>query len=233
MSYQILLTTQSFVSQNEKLRLIIYFLIFKIFSNYSADILSDFTVNLWNTLMKANHNSPYTPTLYSSELITKCYFEVSALYSSLFFNHETLLLISTKKIKTLLEMVEQVSFAEDGAHSNLVRLKFTNSVLNDQHLFEICNRNMSNFQLKLVNFIIYGYLNNSSSSNSDNSSATASSTTSLFESELSNFLTCCVKKIVIFKEMKLENNSTVENFLVDFISRYSQRLNEIQVNKIF
>ncbi len=184
--------------------------------------------------MKAHNISPHTPTLLSSELIASCYFEICSLYSCLFFSPDTLLLISTKRIKALLEMIDQVSFLDDGTHSTLVRLKFINSILNDHHLFEICNRNMTNFQLKLVSFLIYAYLNTSSGSVGENNSVggSASANVSLVDLELNSYMASCVKKIVIFNEMNLRHDSTLENFLIEFIAKYSQRLKETQVNKL-
>lgn len=114
-----------------------------------ADDLTDFTLKLWTTVLQNQQSSAHAPTVFSYEITASCYFELCSLYSSLFYNPESLLIICTKKMKTLLEMIEQISFPNhalssnhqiESTHSLVVRLKFINNILTDQHLFEICNR---------------------------------------------------------------------------------------------
>lgn len=143
-------------------------------------------------------------------------------------------------MKTLLSMIEQVCFPvspsqqnNDINHSTVIRLKFINNVLSDQKLFEICKKNMSNFEFKVVSFLIYAYLNNASV-NDDNDSVSSISNkksnnaTNLIDIELNNFLANSSEKILIFNELNLRNDATLENFIIDFIQKYAVRLKQTE-----
>lgn len=205
--------------------------------------MSNFTLRIWNILLAAQQSSTHTPTVFSYELISNCYFEICSLYSCLFFNPETLLVNSSNKMKTLLGMIEQVCFAtssssalndETGGHATTIRLKFINHIMKEQRLFEMCDKSMNSFQQKLVSFLIYAYLNNSSIGESSTTSGGVQTTTSyinLVDAELNVFLTSSVDKISIFNELQLRNRDlNIENFLTEFIKKYAARLKQITVN---
>jgi len=116
-------------------------------------------VKIWHVLLSVQQNSTHTPTVFSYELISNCYFEMCSLYSCLFFNPETLLVNSTNKMKTLMSMIEQVCFAssssnDDTVHSTTIRLKFINHIIKEQRLFEICDRFVAADSTKIIFRII-------------------------------------------------------------------------------
>lgn len=109
--------------------------------------------------------------------------------------------------------------------------------MKEQRLFEMCDRNMNNFQQKLVSFLIYAYLNNSSIGESSTTSGGVQTTTSnvnLIDAELNVFLASSADRINIFNELQLRSRDlNIENFLTEFIKKYAARLKQITVNNTF
>ena len=171
------------------------------------------------------------PAVFSYETISNFYYEICSLYSCLLFNPDSLLINSTKKMKNLIDMIDQLCFTtsnpEDSSHSILIRLKFLNRLLSDKRLFDICNKNLTNFQVKLVSFLVLAYLNNTNPNQQSEFNA-QKTTSSSAELELNAYLKNSIDKVAIFAELNLNTNSSVENFLVDFINRYANRLKEMQ-----
>lgn len=108
--------------------------------------------------------------------------------------------------------------------------------MKEERLFEMCDRNMSNFQQKLVSFLVYAYLNSSSIAESSTTSGGVQTTTSnlnLIDAELNIFLASSVEKIGIFNELQMTNHDfNIENFLTEFIKKYAMRLKQITVKKL-
>ena len=95
---------------------------------------------------------------------------------------------------------------------------------------------MKNFQMKLVSFLIYAYLNNASVTENSSTSGsglqsnqTVSSSSNLIDVELTNFFKSSTKQISIFYQLGLSFHSNVENFLVEFIEKYAVKLKQIEV----
>lgn len=172
-------------------------------------------------------------------------YQVCSLFSKLIYNPASLVKNTTKEMKGLIEMIESFAFTthivtssnqqastiEDHGFSSLVRLKFIELIINDPEIEQICQKNLSNFQHKLVNLIIFGFINSTSSqSGPKDFFDLKDSNTPPSERLLANLINSCLNKLEIFKDLNLKLNSDVENFLIDFISKYAQKLKSIQVN---
>jgi hypothetical protein len=194
--------------------------------------MSNFVQKLWSVL---NHQNSFTnlTSVFSYEIIANFYFEICSLYSHLFYNPQSLVVNSAKQIKTLLDMIENFCFAShtnnsaDESQSIVVKLKFLNNLLDDQNLYDVCNKNMANFELKFVSFIVYVYLNSASSSretveqNSKNGCQV--------DKELQSFVRLSSDRLKIFAELKISFNSNLEEFLTSFIAKFAFRLKNLQV----
>jgi len=147
-------------------------------------------------------------------------------------------------MKTLIDMIEQVCFThmnsavltsnsnsfEDNTPLTIVRLKILNNILTDNSLFEVCKKNMQNFQAKLVNFLIFAYLYNANVNKNDSSEASGGSReTNLADSETKIFVRLANDKILVFKELGLRSDDNIEQFVINFIAKYSIRIKNIQV----
>ena len=201
--------------------------------------MSDLVTKLWSIL--TNQAALNSPTIFSYETMASCYFEFCSFYSNLFFIPDSLLVNSTKHMRTLLDMIEQISGlasqninsqADDSSSQLLsVRLKFLNNLLNDDRLFEISNKNIQNFQFKLINLLVYAYL--SSGSNQvdaeKNDAIMENKSSTSIDRELESYLSLLFKRVAIFEELKLKDSSNLEKFLEEFIVKFSLRLKQIQV----
>lgn len=184
-----------------------------------------------------------TATIFSYEIMANIFYEICSLYSNLFYNPSSLLVNSTKSMKNLLEMIENISFNhlnnsilmnnsnnEDKTPLTIVRLKILNNILQDEYLFEICKRNMPSFQAKLINFMIFAYLYNANINKSDLSlESEAADKTDLANTELKIFLKLITIKIQIFDDLKIKFDSNIEQFIIDFISKYAQKIKLTEV----
>jgi hypothetical protein len=185
-----------------------------------------------------------TATIFSYEILSNFFYELCSFYSKLFYNPESLLINSTKQMKTLIDMIEQVCFThmnsavltsnsnsfEDNTPLTIVRLKILNNILTDNSLFEVCKKNMQNFQAKLVNFLIFAYLYNANVNKNDSSEASGGSReTNLADSETKIFVRLANDKILVFKELGLRSDDNIEQFVINFIAKYSIRIKKIQV----
>lgn len=211
-----------------------------------AELLTDLTLKLWNTLL-VHQNSA---TIFSYEIISNIFFELCSLYSNLFYNPESLLINSTKPMKLLLEMIDQMCFYhlnsavlisssvnfDDNTPLTIVRLKILNNLLNDDYLFEICKRNMANFQAKLINFMIFAYLYNANINKNDLNSdmmRDSADKTNIANTELKPFLKMISEKLQIFTDLKIKFDYNIEQFVIDFITKYSFKLKQIEVITFF
>lgn len=184
-------------------------------------------------------------SIFSYEIMANLFYELCSLYSSLFYNPGSLLVNSTKQMKTLIEMIEQISFShinsavlissssyfEENTPLTIVRLKILNNLLTDENLFEICKKNMTNFQAKLVNFLIFAYLHNANLNRNDLSieNRETADKANLANAELNNFLRLATNKILIFNELRLEFDSNTELFVIEFINRYALKIKQTEV----
>jgi hypothetical protein len=213
-----------------------------------ATILTELTLKLWNVMI--SHQN--TATIFSYEILSNFFYELCSFYSKLFYNPESLLINSTKQMKTLIDMIEQVCFThmnsavltsnsnsfEDNTPLTIVRLKILNNILTDNSLFEVCKKNMQNFQAKLVNFLIFAYLyntnvNKNDSNETNGTSREATDKTNLADSETKIFVRLANEKILVFKELGLRSDDNIEQFVINFIAKYSIRIKNIQVNILF
>jgi hypothetical protein len=196
--------------------------------------MSNFVQKLWTVL---NHQNSFTnlTSVFSYEIIANFYFEMCSLYSHLFYNPQSLVVNSAKQMKILLDMIETFCFTShannsttstDESQSIVVKLKFLNNLLDDQNLYDVCNKNMTNFELKFVSFIVYVYLNNSSRETMEQNN---SKNVSQVDKELQNFVRLSSDKLKIFSELKISFNSNLEEFLTSFVAKFAFRLKNLQV----
>ncbi len=186
-----------------------------------------------------------TASIFSYEIIANFFYELCSLYSSLFYNPSSLIVNSTKQMKTLIEMVEQISFShmnsvlisspsyfEDNTPSSIIRLKILNNILVDENLFEICKKNMANFQAKLINFLVFVYLHIERKEINEENRET-SEKANLANTELKIFFRLSSEKLLIFNDLNLKFDSNIELFVNDFISRYADRIKHTEVFNVF
>jgi hypothetical protein len=213
--------------------------------------MSEFILRLWSTLL-SNQNILNASAAFSYETMSSIYFEICSLYSNLFYNpQDQLVQNNSKEMKTLLDMVDNfclishtmnqtsttsntTSVIEESSCSIIIRLKFVIYLLEDRTFFEICAKNMPNFQPKLVNFLIYVYLNSNSSAGT-NSNTTfnlknpSENNNSIFDKELSRLVELYVSILNIFKELNITFSSDLEQVVIGFIEKYSKLLKNTQV----
>lgn len=204
--------------------------------------MSDFLKKQWSILID-QHSTLNKTSVFSYEVMSNFGFQLCSLFSKLIYNPASLVQNSAKEMKDLIDMIDNYALSthvvtnsnhqtniEDHCQSVLVRLKFLELVIKDQELDKICDKNLNNFQLKIVNLIIFAFINSSSTpSGSNDFFDLKDSKTPQSEIVLGSLINECVNKIDIFKDLNLKFNSDIENFLVDFISRYAQKLKNIQV----
>lgn len=207
-----------------------------------AKIMSELLNKQWSILID-QHSTLNKSSIFSYEVMANFGYHVCSLFSKLMYNPALLVENSTKEMKNLIDMIENYALTthvvinsnhqsniEDHCHSVLVRLKFLELLMKDQELGNICEKNLNNFQFKTVNLIIFAFINSTSTpAGSKDFFDLKDSNTSQCEIVLSSLINLCVNKIDIFKELNLKFNSDIENFLIDFISRYGQKLKNIQV----
>ena len=183
-----------------------------------------------------------TASIFSYETIANFFYELCSLYSSLFYNSSSLLVNSTKQMKILIEMVEQISFShmnsavlnsssshfEENTPSTIVRIKILNNILVDESLFEICEKNMVNFQAKVINFLVFAYLHIEKNDLNVGKRET-SDKVNLANKELNDFLRLSTEKILIFNELNIEFDKNIELFVIDFIGRYALKIKDTKV----
>jgi hypothetical protein len=215
--------------------------------------MSEFILKLWSTLL-IHQNLLNASAVFSYETMSSVYFEICSLYSNLFYNpQDQLVQNNSKEMKTLLDMVDNFSLIshtmnqtsttsnttaviEESSCSIIIRLKFVIFLMEDRAFFEICNKNMSNFQCKLVNFLIYVYLNSNSSAGSNNVPVFSlknsnENNSSIFDKELNRLVELFVSNLSIFKELNMTFNSNLEQIVIGFIEKYSKLLKNTQVKK--
>lgn len=202
---------------------------------------------MWEKLLE-HQKSINISTVFSYEVIASVHLELCALYAQLFEMPTDDQLLLSDGARRLAEMVEtfvhstHASFthnSEDYTQLTTVRIKFVSGLLADVSLFELSRRAISQFDAKLVNLIIFAYLNSNvtpvsaSSSSGSSSSSTVSSAQStnagtLVEKELIHFVTQCVSKLELFDQMNIVfDRSNVELFLNTFIQRYEAKLRSV------
>lgn len=221
-------------------------------SSYSLDskltnIMMDIIQKIWPLSL---HTTSNTSNVFSYETTANFYFEMCSLYSYLFYNPKSLVNNQTKEMKNLLDMIENISFTSPNTNDDstsqliIVRLKFLNNILRDNNLYEICEKNLLNFEYKLMNFFIHTYLNNANislvqSSNSDisvnttaNSNASGSGQSTV-EKEFFQFVELLTQKLNLFTELNMnkfdsQSSNNLEEFLNEFVIKYSQKVKQTQ-----
>ena len=195
-------------------------------------------------------------TVFSYEAMASIYFEICSLYSQLIYNPQDYLVQnSSREMKTLLDMIDNfclishsvnqvsttastASIIEESSSSIIIRIKFLINLLEDKSLFEICNKNMPNFQPKLINFFIYAYLNTSNNNNNTsltsnaNTKGMSESNSNLIEKELVRLAELLLNNVAIIKELNVSFSTNVEQIVIGFIVKYSKMLKNIQVISI-
>lgn len=192
--------------------------------------MSSLIESLWSVVNSQQLN---ITNIFSYEIVASFHFQMCSLYSTLFYNSILSNAPNSKQFKTLIEMVEQLglnssSSGEESSPLNVVRLRFVNNLMKDPQLVQICHKQLTNFQAKLINFLIYSYVNNSTSS-LDINPMSDSSSNSIGEIELNEFASHVIDKVKLFNELKIKPNSNLEQVLSDFIYKFSLRLKEISV----
>lgn len=213
--------------------------------------MTELILKIW-TISLNQQNAINKASMFSYEITSNIHYEICSLYSNLIYNPQSLLQNTTKEMKNLVSMIEQFalichSFSTTTSQTNLddhsqltvVRLKFLNFVSNDSSLFEICEKNIQNFHLKLINIIIFAYVNSTSVVSQNNNhkdyfepNSNSASSTNLTEKELCQFVNSCMQKVPIFGELGISFGSSVEQLLIEFIQKYSYKLKQTQVDLI-
>ena len=208
--------------------------------------MSDFMQKLWSILVKQSNQqngsggSPFNLTsIFSYEIISNFYFEICCLYSNLFYNPQSLVKNCASQTKTLLDMIEQFTFTyaahvntDDSSQLIVVRLRFVNNILQNESLFDICTRNMSNFEHKIVCFIIFAYLNSgqNASRESNDTNSSAKNGANHVDRELQLLVRLSVEKLNVFTQLNVAFNSNLEEFLTSFIKKVSAKIKNTQVD---
>ena len=193
--------------------------------------MSSLIENLWSVVNSQQLN---ITNIFSYEIVASFHFQMSSLYSTLFYSSILSNAPNSIQSKTLVEMVEQLglnssSSGDESSPLNVVRLRFLNNLMKDSQLFQICHKQLTNFQAKLINFLIYSYVSNSTAS-LDTNPMSNSSSNSIGETELNEFANHVIDKVKLFNDLKIKPNSNLEQVLSDFIYKFSLRLKEISVN---
>jgi len=200
----------------------------------------DFLQKLWSILNKQQTSGLNFANIFSYEIISNFYFEICSLYSILFYNPSLLVKNNSTQTKILLDMIENFSFtytalnvADDSSQLIVVRLNFLNNVLNNENLFDICIKNMPNFEQKVVCFIIFAFLNtggaNSNKEPGDSNGQGKTTSSNHTERELQTLVKISVEKIKAFSELNIAFNTNLEEFLVTFVKKFSLKYKNIQV----
>jgi len=192
--------------------------------------MSSLIESLWSVVNSQQLN---ITNIFSYEIVASFHFQMCSLYSTLFYNSILSNAPNSKQSKTLIEMVEQLglnspSSGDESSSLNVVRLRFLNNLMKDAQLFQICHKQLTNFQAKLINFLIYSYVSNSTASLDSNPMSNCSSN-SIGETELNEFANHVIDKVKLFNDLKIKQNSNLEQVLSDFIYKFSLRLKEIPV----
>lgn len=231
-----------FLNKTFKIKQSFKIFIFKFNLIYKANLISEFILKLWSTLIN-QQNSINISTVFSYEIIANVHYEICSLYSQLYYNPADQLVYleqnTSKEMKQLADMVEsflnssQSSFShnsEDYTQLTTVRIKFVNSILSESVLFDISLKNIKHFDSKLINLIMFAYLNSNLSSNKSDQQAHSSSTSTstLVEKELIQFVNQCVNKLEIFSELGIKFDSNLESFLNSFIGRFATKLKQTE-----
>lgn len=200
----------------------------------------DFLERLWSILNKQQSSGLNLTSIFSYEIISNFYFEICCLYSNLFYNPTLLAKNCSSQTKILLDMVEKFTFTytavnvmDDSSQLIVVRLKFLNNILQNENLFDICVKNMINFEHKIICFIIFAYLNSTNSStvysNNKEPNEARNSANNHVERELQSLVKFSIEKIKVFTDLALAFNSNLEEFLTSFVKRISTKIKNIQV----
>ena len=201
----------------------------------------DFLQKLWSILNKQQSAGLNFTSIFSYEVVSNFYFEICCLYSILFYNPSLLVKNSSTQTKILIDMIEHFTFTytsvnvvDDSSQLIVVRLKFLNNVLHNDNLFDICFKNISNFDQKVVCFIIFAYLNigtpNSSSKEvSDINGLNKCITSNHVERELQSLVKISIEKVKVFSELNVVFNSNIEELLVNFLKKFSLNYKNIDV----
>jgi hypothetical protein len=188
-----------------------------------------------------NNSDTLVATVFSYEIIANLYFEMCSLYSHLFTcNQDSFLNSSDEQMKTLITMINGLAFCENNATKlnnssddqlPIVRLKFLNNIIENDRLYMILNKNIKNFDQKLVNFIIFAFIMINTSNTSVKQTETLDKTKETnIENEMTKFLTNCLQKIQLFQNLGIKFNYNCERVLIDFINKYSFKIKNIEVN---
>ncbi|CAF0881111.1 unnamed protein product [Brachionus calyciflorus] len=199
-----------------------------------SESMVEYLSKLWSVILDQQSNLNKS-TIFSYEIISEICFEICSLYSNLIFNPQSLVHNTTKEMKNLTDMIDQFALSihqtniEDHCQSILVRIKFLNLILNDLNLSEICDKNLPNFQAKLINLLIFSFINSTSTpSGSKDIFEQKDSNTSQTERELCQFVNLTQNKINIFNELNLKFSTNIEQYLIDFLSKYALKLKNTQ-----
>jgi hypothetical protein len=216
---------------------------------FKGNMISDYLLKLWSNLL-SNQNILNTSSVFSYEIMSNVYFEICSLYSILFYNpQEYFIQNSSKEMKTLLEMIDNfcltsqlpsslnsTNVSEESSNSIVIRMKFLVHLLEEESFFDICNKNMQNFEPKLINFFIYAYLNNynnNGGSNATNSKIESNNGTAI-EKELNTLSELLTKRVKLFRDMNICSGLNVELTINNFIEKYGKLLKQTSViNKPF
>lgn len=205
-------------------------------------------LGLWERLLE-HQKAINISAVFSYETIANLHIEICSLYAHLFATQpcdQLADLVISDESRRLAHMID--TFLHSSSHSfshnsedytqlTTVRIKFASGVLSDRALFESSRLTIEQFDAKLINLIIFAYLNSNLAAAGSGASATrtemfiqTSSSSgggaTLVEKELVHFVTQCVAKLGIFTQLgvEFEQNSDMERFLNSFIKRFEERL---------
>lgn len=201
----------------------------------------EFLQKLWSILNKQQSPCMYFASIFSYEIVSNFYFEICCLYSILFYNPSLLVKNSSTQTKVLIDMIEQFTFSytsvnvvDDSSQLIIIRLKFINNVLQNESLFDLCIKNMANFDQKVVCFIVFAYLNtgcttSNSKETNDSNGFNTNTTNSHVERELQTLVKISIEKVKVFSALNVLFNANIEEFLGNFLKKFSLNYKNIQV----
>jgi hypothetical protein len=214
------------------------------FNSKFSSCLSNFLQKLWTMLSKQQGGTGpllNLTSIFTYEILSNFYFETCCLFSHLVYNPHLLVINCASQTKILLDIIESFVFTytpitnstlnavdSDACQLIVVRLRFLNSILQNDELHSICHRNMVNFESKIVCFIIFAYLT-SDSKEIINEISTKNATNSHVDRELQSLVKSSIDKVEVFANLEIVFNSNLEEFLTNFVKKISVKIKNIQV----